>query len=52
MSKRFLTNFFKRRVKGRMSFLENERSSFGRWGSEQIKKVGNLGQEIVIMQMG
>jgi len=47
MSKRFLANFLKRRLN--IKIFETEKKST--WGSEQIKKLKNLGQDLIIMQM-
>ncbi|PJE67406.1 hypothetical protein COU95_02595 [Candidatus Shapirobacteria bacterium CG10_big_fil_rev_8_21_14_0_10_40_9] len=60
MSKRFLGNFLKRRInkfvasaiRVKLPNLGNGKTILGLWGSEQIKKLGNLGQELVIMKMG
>lgn len=51
MSKRFLGNFLKRRIKIKLPYFGNGKTILGLWGSEQIKKLGSLGQEIVIMKM-
>jgi len=48
MSKRFLSNFFKRRLSLKVS---GTRASSA-WGKEQIKKIGSLGQSLIVMQVG
>lgn len=51
MSKRFLENFLKRRIRVKLPNLGNGKTILGLWGSEQIKKLRNLGQTLVIMRM-
>jgi hypothetical protein len=32
--------------------FRRDRTTLGKWGSQQIKKLGILGQDLVIMRMG
>lgn len=50
MSKRFLTNFFKRRVNLKFSVFGSNKKGLGIWGEKQIEKIGCLGQSLVVMQ--
>jgi hypothetical protein len=47
MSKRFLSNFLKRRMNLKISGTK----AGSAWGKEQIKKLGSLGQSLIVMQM-
>lgn len=50
MSKRFLANFFKRRLNFKINGLGRGKKALGSWGEKQIEKIGSLGQAIVLME--
>jgi len=50
MRKKSLKNQWFKKIE--RSFLGKGKTMLGAWGSEQIKKLGSLGQNLVIMKMG
>lgn len=52
MSKKRLKNIFKRQLNFKLpSFLKEEKTILGTWGSEEIRRIQGLGQQIVLMKM-
>jgi hypothetical protein len=52
MSKRFLKNFWLRKIANNFSYFRSKKRIINEWGRKQIEKSLQSGQKLIVMQMG